>query len=495
MNTPGISEKARRKSLLTRLGRVFINGLNSFLRNARLHEPNNKAFIQSMHGLIKSMTPLFEEDSMASVELSKDTIFVNEVRIRTDASCAASYRALAIDFSRRGIGGILFQEGCTEKDIIGLAGVWRANEPSEEPLLDTLNEQLKEAGVNTIKITKPRFIADSEEEASGDPRALAIHVYGQAVSFLRALPRQVAAGRAVSARRAKRLVQSFVDLASRKDFNFSALAVIKDYDEYTYTHSVNVCVLCISFGQRLGMTRSELVDLGMSGLFHDVGKLAVPINILNKPGKFDPEEWEIMKRHSTKGFIKLISMPEFGPSHFRRAIVAFEHHCDYDLGGYPRKSNPRPLHLFSRICAIADTYDAMTSKRIYQPAFSPDQAIKILLERSGRKYDPLLVRAFISTLGVYPVGTVVVLDTGEVGVVYEANPYSLTMDRPKVKLLGRSPDDPSIGRIVDLTEKGPDGKYRRSVLHPADPSFFGIDVARFLLSDLSAEDDTDRRAN
>jgi len=479
------TEKARRKGLFTRLGRLFINGLNSFLRNARLHEPNNKAFLQSLNALMVSIEPIFEEDSHASIEVNKDAIFVNEVRVRPDASCSASYRALIIDFNRRGVGGILIKEGCNKQNLIDTARIWRFNEPGEESLLDTLNEQIKEAGAeHFIAFTKPRFIADSEEESMGDPREFALHVYGQAVSYLRGLPRQIAMGKMASARRAKRLVQSFVDLSSRRDFNFTALAVIKNYDEYTYSHSVNVSVLCISFGQRLGLSRSELVDLGMAGLFHDVGKLSVPINILNKPGKFDSGEWQIMKNHSTKGFIKLISMPEFGPAHFKRAIVAFEHHCDYDLGGYPRKSNPRPLHLFSRICAIADTYDAMTSKRIYQPAFSPDQAIKILLEKSGKKYDPLLVRAFVSAMGVYPVGTVVVLDTGEVGIVLEANPYSLSMNRPKVKLVGKSPDDPLLGTVADLTEQDEKGRFKRTILHPADPAFFGIDVAKFLFSDI-----------
>ena len=488
MRPPTDPESARRRRRITRLGRELVNGANAFLRTARLHEPNNQAFRQTLGALTAASEALWEEDPRVRLEVSKDLLFVNEVRLRPDATCAASYRSLALEFSRRGIGGLVIEQGCTESDLTALGLIWRDFEPTTEDLVGELNEKLQVLELYPqLQFTQQRFIVDQEEDTIGNPREFALQVYGQAVSYLRGLPRQVVEGKKVSARRAKRLVQSFVDLSARRDFNFAALSTIKDYDEYTYSHSVNVSVLCISFGQRLGLRRSELVDLGMAGLFHDVGKLAVPINILNKPGKFDDTEWELMKRHSVKGFLKLIAMPEFGQAHLRRAIVAFEHHCDYDLGGYPRKSNPRPLHLFSRICAIADTYDAMTSKRIYQSAFSPDQAIKILLERSGKKYDPLLARAFINALGVYPVGTVVVLDSGEVGVVWEAAEFSLSMDRPRIKLIGRSADDPVRGTVVDLTDKSPSGRFARSILHPADPSFFGIDVARFLLSELEAE--------
>ena len=488
MRPPTDPDAARRRRRVTRLGRELVNGANAFLRTARLHEPNNRAFRQTLIALEAAAEALWEEDGKVRLEVSKDLLFVNEVRVRPDATCAASYRSLVLDFSRRGIGGLVIEQGCTDSVLAGLGLIWRDFEPSTEDLVGELNEALQAQDLYpALQFTQQRHIVDQEEDRVGNPREFALQVYGQAVSYLRGLPRQVVEGKKVSARRAKRLVQSFVDLSARRDFNFTALSTVKDYDEYTYSHSVNVSVLCISFGQRLGLRRSELVELGMAGLFHDVGKLAVPINILNKPGKFDDTEWQIMQRHSIKGFLKLIAMPEFGQAHLRRAIVAFEHHCDFDLGGYPRKSNPRPLHLFSRICAIADTYDAMTSKRIYQRAFSPDQAIKALLELSGKRYDPLLARAFVNAFGVYPVGTVVVLDTGEVGVVWEANDLPQSIDRPKVKLLGRSAGDPIRGTIVDLTEKDPKTRYHRSILHAADPAFFGIDVARFLLSE--PEDD------
>jgi HD-GYP domain-containing protein (c-di-GMP phosphodiesterase class II) len=254
------------------------------------------------------------------------------------------------------------------------------------------------------------------------------------------------------------------------------LASIKSYDEYTSFHSVNVLILSLALGSMLPLDRNALVILGTGALLHDLGKVTIPQNILNKTGPLTSPQWRMMKDHPVKGADILLAQPGVHPL---SVTIAYEHHARYDLRGYPKINGKDCIGLFSRIVEIADVYDAMTTARPYQHARTPEQAIRVLVKDMGTVFDPLLVKVFIDMMGVFPVGTLVRLATGELGIVYEQNEGDVMS--PKVKII-RGPDggevEPQLVDLVHLKEKI--GDTGRTILESIPPELLGLDVMPYL---------------
>ncbi|HXX54338.1 MAG TPA: HD domain-containing phosphohydrolase, partial [Thermodesulfovibrionales bacterium] len=253
-----------------------------------------------------------------------------------------------------------------------------------------------------------------------------------------------------------------------------------DYDEYTYHHSVNVSILSVALGQRIGLSRKALTDLGLVALFHDIGKMEVPPEILNKPTNFDDNEWKIVKKHPFWGVRAILKLKGLDSTSIKTAIVAFEHHLNYDMTGYPKISKPISLDFYSKIVSLADQYDAMTSSRVYsRNPLAPDKALSIMMERAGRELDPILFKFFINMIGVFPIGTLVLLDTKELGLVYGGN--TMFLDRPRVLIIIDSNGNRIKGSVVDLAEKENSGKYVRTIVKTMDPNKYRINLAEYML--------------
>jgi HD-GYP domain-containing protein (c-di-GMP phosphodiesterase class II) len=213
-----------------------------------------------------------------------------------------------------------------------------------------------------------------------------------------------------------------------------ALIKIRHYDEYTYLHSLNVARLSVSLGKRLGLTEEMIADLGWAALLHDIGKLHVPLEVLNKMKKFSGEELAIMQSHPVEALAAFAETHPITLERLRRLSAAFEHHQRYDLKGYPIVQKKLNLHPFSRIVAIADTFDAMTTDRIYQRRVLPDVALKIMAQGFGTIFDPTVLQAFITCMGAYPVGSLVRLSSNELAVVLHYDESS-PLDRPELLLI------------------------------------------------------------
>ena len=204
------------------------------------------------------------------------------------------------------------------------------------------------------------------------------------------------------------------------------LTTLRDFDEYTFTHCVNVCIFSVVIGQRLGLDKSQLYELGMSGLLHDIGKMRTGADIINKPGKPTEEGWLQIKRHPTEGLLLLFDMGGFADVPYRQMLVAYEHHMRIDMKGYPQHRRERTPRLFSRIVAVADGFDAATSVRSYQyTPKAPDKVLREMKENPQRGFDPLVVKALINATGVFPIGTLVVLDNLGLAIVSGVNQETL----------------------------------------------------------------------
>jgi len=246
----------------------------------------------------------------------------------------------------------------------------------------------------------------------------AIRTYGYAMNSLHTLSEKLSAGRYAGIGKAVHLVQNMVDLIMDDDNVLLGLSTIRDYDDYTFTHSVNVAILSICLGNRIGLSRTLLGKLGLSGLFHDLGKIDVPIDILNKPDRLSDEERQELQKHSLNSVRRIIRLRASYDKKTDILLPPFEHHLKFDLSGYPKTPRNKPLTLLGRIVAIADVYDAITSQRIYRSKFlSPDQALGLMLKGAGTDFDPILLKVFVNMLGVYPLGTILKFANGDIGMV------------------------------------------------------------------------------
>jgi putative nucleotidyltransferase with HDIG domain len=250
-----------------------------------------------------------------------------------------------------------------------------------------------------------------------------------------------------------------------------ALTTLKNYDNYTFTHMVNVSILTMGQARGLGIDGPLLREFGLAALMHDIGKVKTPIEILNKPEKLTDEEFAIMKRHVVDGAEILRATPDVPTL---APVVAFEHHLRTDGSGYPSGVARPSLNIGTMLCSIADVYDAMRSQRGYQQAFATDRILAVLKRNDGKQFDQHLVRRFVQLIGIYPAGTLVRLNTGEVAVVlnvYAPDPY-----RPQVRILiGRDGKRLELPLDLNLWEPSEDPQRPSSVVAPLDPAEYQFD--------------------
>jgi HD-GYP domain-containing protein (c-di-GMP phosphodiesterase class II) len=363
-----------------------------------------------------------------------------------------------------------------------VAALLRMEHTAADASLELVEQELRAAGVTAVHLLPPQ--EESTDETTIDPgaRERAQRTYRHSVAVTSQLMESVRSGRTLQRRRVRRAVQSIVDQILEDETLLLGLTNLRDFSEPTFTHCVNVAIFSIALGQKIGLARLELYDLGMAALLHDIGKTEVPPEILNKPGKLEGAEWEWMRSHTWRGARRLVTDRAPATLPAREMLVAFEHHLHLDLSGYPKLSAPRQLTFYTKIVEIADSFDAGTTPRIYKTdPITPAEMIRILYEGRGMRYDAVLVKAFISLLGIYPVGCVCVLDSFELVVVVAADPDPGNVHRPHVKIVADAKGNRIDGPIVSLAEKDDAGHFLRTVVAVVEPERYGIDVARVFL--------------
>jgi HD-GYP domain-containing protein (c-di-GMP phosphodiesterase class II) len=289
---------------------------------------------------------------------------------------------------------------------------------------------------------------------------------------MRELDRLVKSNRAASAERVRGVVRGLVDNILTNRHALVGLTGLKDHDEYTFFHSVNVAILSLALGSMLSSDRRFLNSLGVGALMHDIGKMAIDLDILNKPGALSSDEWDQVRRHPLIGAGVAASMPGLDRASI---VVILEHHMRADLDGYPQRRPPRKQHLSSRIVALADAYDAMTSRRAYSDARLQDESMEVLAKNSGSAFDPVLVRLFVQMLGVYPPRSVVRLSTGETGIVLR--PGQADLLRPHVRVFADAAGTIVEPYDVDLTSIGGTGPAIEACI---DPTGLNVEVNDYL---------------
>ncbi len=459
---------------ISRLSRELVSQLAVIVRTSQLHDPRNVAVATSIEKFVAGANVLMSEEVSRNLEIVGDYFYLNGERVKFTMEHLLNFDFLQREFKKRSLGSIKFQCEVSTAGMQTFLAAFTSCQFGAEPFEDLL---LKAEGIGCISVGRLRRIS---EQADVDMRKAVKKTYFNAVSFTRGIMNKIKTGERISVKKAKRVVESMVDALLEKEEFLLGMTVIKNYDEYTFHHSVNVSILSVALGQRLGMDKKSLMELGLVALFHDIGKTVIPSEVLNKPTAFDEQDWKIMARHPLSGVRLIFRMKSFDAASVRAAIVAYEHHIHPDGTGYPGVKPLSGLDLFSRIVAIADQYDAMTSSRIYaRTPMTPDKALALMVKRVSSQLDPLLMKFFINLVGTYPVGAMVMLDTMELAIVF-ASDLAGSM-RPKVKVITDSGGNRVEPWVADLAEKNASGGWLRSVRKTVDHNKYGINLAEYFL--------------
>ena len=270
---------------------------------------------------------------------------------------------------------------------------------------------------------------------------------------------------------ARSMIDGLAQAVAQNRTALLALTTLKNYDNYTFTHMVNVSILTMGQARGLGIDGPLLREFGLAALMHDIGKVRTPIEVLNKPDKLTDDEFTIMKRHVVDG-AEILRMTPDVPA--LAPVVAFEHHLRMDGSGYPGRVTRTSLNIGTMLCSIADVYDAMRSQRNYQQSFPTDRILAVLKRNDGQQFDQHLVRRFVQLIGIYPAGNIVRLNTGEIAVVIDVHapdPY-----RPHVRvLIGSDGKRLELPYDLNLWETSEDPQRPASIVAPLDPADYQFD--------------------
>lgn len=479
MATP--NENPRKQHLLKE---EFVRAFYSLVRTGMIHQENNHLLIEGAKKFINCVCELCADEDSVTIQFIGKRICLQEHKLVYRPETNSLYDQIFNYFEKRSIQGLRFYETISDSSLKQLLNFVRILNYSEQNL--SLARHLEKGDFPWAEIiNKPK--TDKQERAT-EKKEKARKSYAYVLASVKEVAQKLSSQRPAGLSKAIRVVQNMVDLIMEDDPLFRALSTIRIYDDYTYAHSVNVAILSMCIGKRIMLSKRSLERLGLCGLLHDLGKIEVSKDILNKPGKLTSDEFEKMKQHSLIS-VRLITNIRTDPSRKATLLLPpFEHHLKYDLSGYPQTNRKKDQSLFGRILTIADVYDAITSPRIYRPSvLSPDRALGLMLEGLGTDFDPILLKVFINMLGVYPVGTLLKLDKG-VGLVMIQPGDAGTLEesdgsRPWVVLLG--PDGKGgVKKIkeVDLAERDPKtGKYLRNIVRSLNPTDYNIQPIDFLL--------------
>ncbi len=452
---------------------------HAVLKIGKVYDFNNQMLQNHIQHLYACLNDALEREGEIIVRVRQTSIYVNGVRVKFDYANYHVYKFLCPDFQAKGIAAIAFSPGMPEDELKRFVHLLLRKDLDPKNAFDQIVQGLDTEHIDHITLEK---IAAVELHVSREKSAVRLYLAG--IYLLKEAFEKQKKGEAFNLNLAKRWMQSvFNHLADDESFVYG-LTNIKNYDDYTLNHSINVCILAIALGRRLGLTREELSDLGVSAFLHDLGKLEIPKEILDKPGELTEGERAIVESHVKSGAEKLIELKSARKLPLRAMQVALEHHLKADMTGYPRYVRKSRANLFSRIVKIVDYFDAITTKRVYRPTPLPREvALSEMSQKSGDEFDSLLLRVFINMIGAYPVGSMVVLDSGEVGIVFEANPHPAFHARPKVKIIADTSGRMVDGEVVDLSDIDRETtKFKRTVVKCLDPEKYGIRPADYFLA-------------
>lgn len=412
-------------------------------------------------GLAQRLAEVFTVETGLRLTVEEGYLFANDLRIRVDSVGEKAYEWIVARFAESGIAAIKLRPDVKPVELKKFLPIFAKAMWLEDGPPPAIQRALEDAFVMNVGVTmRSKRTGDDvvdEDRVEVSARELAVGLYFKMIRAAAELTDALAAGSRLSLKRVRYLIQLAVDTFIEDDGALVTLARVNGHRGYLANHMANACVYALALGNRVGLSRRQLLDLGTAGLCFDVGMVSVPPEVRDKPEMLTPAERELIMYHPLRGADALLRAEDIGGASRACAVIAAEHH----LVGYPRAIDGVP-GLLTSIVAVADAFDSLTTSRPFRPALSPADALRVLMRGEGG-HDRLLVRAFANVLGVFPTGTVVELDSGETGVVAQQNPDPALGARPLVRVLLDGAKGNLEGAIVDVALRRPDGGFARSI--------------------------------
>ncbi len=433
---------------------TVLRALTGLRRNVGLYPPGHSVIESSTRDFARSLDRPFQDRDRIRIEIVEKTAHLEGYPYRVDSHANAD--ALT-ELQQLGIECLQIEREVGPEELAATATLLHElgdRAPSERSLRDMLRER----GVEGVTMTKlvPVETRSRSYDWPEAPLEVLDPAYGKSLDSAHESIGAIFDGATPDPDALRSLISWVAEQVVDSSSALSQILSVKRYENHTYCHSVNVATLALLLGRRLGLNEEALTTLAESALLHDVGKRQIPTEILKKPGPLNKREWRIIQRHPVIGagiLARASGLEALTP------MVALEHHREYKPGGYPDLGDQKP-HLLSQIVAVVDTYEALTGARPYREPLVPEEARLILARMAGEKLNPALVKAFVSLVTFFPLGSVVRTSRGEVGVVVdtsESNPL-----HPVIELVENGTR--ATGLRMDLAERDGSGQYVRHVV-------------------------------
>ena len=434
-----------------RFARQMLLDLRSAVRFATLYPPGHPALEEIISTSTRSADQLARQvGGEAVLTLISDSLYLGRELL---AHSSLEFNGLLRDMQGRGLDAVSFIAPVARGDVGDLVA-----------FVAGLSQDLPAEG--TVRLNEGAF-SPAELDTEGAFQGLR-KAYARSLDVLRGIAMASGADQEFDLSGATWAVEQLMEQTIAQPAAALLLSNLKSHDEYTFYHSVNVCVMSLALARMVGLDREMLTLMGVGALLHDIGKVGVPTATLQHPGRLDNQQWAEIKTHPLEGAQSI--MAAAGPAQEVAAVVAFEHHARFDQSGYPKVGYRKTLHFFSRLVATVDTYDAITTRRSYRRPETPNRALRVLTKGAGTLYDPDFVSSFVSMMGIYPAGSLLRLEDGQVVMVTQNREGEAL---PEVVLVA-APDGTLIARPEPYLLGG------HSIVDQLAPEAVGVDPASLL---------------
>jgi HD-GYP domain-containing protein (c-di-GMP phosphodiesterase class II) len=479
---PAETTRSGRNNELGRLGRTLVGRLFILLKTSLNYGEGHAAIEAPAANLLKVLREVARRNEEAALRVKAGNFYLGELRLKSDAASFEASRFVMDQMKRLLVGGLCFNPEVSAAELCRLVYVFREVDALGSP--DSYGEVLelmqRREIVNIEVETLPQEVETVEidrekpRDRQKSGRLNARLLYKKALNTMDEVMGNARSGQALRLRGAKRVVQRVIDLLPGCEAGLLGVTTTPCTDGRAQNHAVNVCILSIVMGRRLGMPKYHLCELGMAALFHDLGKADLPHALLDKQGELSAHERQAMEAHPIYGVRQMMRLKGLPGINSRIITGIFEHHLLADFSGYPRFRYQR-LSLFGRIISIADCYDHLTSAKAGKGAYPPDKALRFLLTRAGKAYDLALLKLFINCVGSHAVGSLLLLDSGQLAVVVEHNPAK--PENPRIRIIADSAGQEVEREAQDLLAQ----PGSPAVVATLDPHLFDLDVSRYFL--------------
>ncbi|MCP4704340.1 MAG: HD domain-containing protein [candidate division Zixibacteria bacterium] len=460
---------------------ALVSLLFILLKTARFVDANNATYLTQSSKFYVVFRRLVDEHGKVSIKIIDGRVFVRDKIIKFNSDGLVDATAILDSWRQIGVGGVTFDDSLDNRQLdkfIYLIAKGSGVKTDRESVIKRLSD-LGIEGVSLMGIERKVEKKLLSEQKRKLIRRTARVTFFKSISVVQDAMVCAKQDKDIDITKARRVVHSMIDQIAGNESYMIQLTSIRDFDDHTYAHCSNVCVYSLTMGVRLGFDKYRLSQLGMAALFHDIGKVSLPGDLIRKPDAFNEDDWIQMQRHPELGAKTVLRNLKFDDYSARAARAAFEHHINDDFTGYPVLREKVQTNLFSKIIAIADTFDALTSGRVYiKKAIPTDEVLRKMMYQMTVKFDAFLLKMFVNIIGIYPAGTLVLLSSEELALVTKNNQKNLS--RPQIKIIGDSSGPKKEFIPVDLSQSKHAGISIQKII---DPGKHNIDMKTILQMD------------